>query len=452
MRGFGLPTLAYCSKLLCGTVLTGALLSSTLVTAHAAGRTTGGSRAPAEKTQEQPAKDDAARQKALHRQVLSIGRGDTLMEMLTSAKVTQDEAHQAIAAMRKVYDPRKIQVGQEVTVLFEPRRGGSRRFAGFEFVPDALRSVSVSRDGDSGFSSSETERDVTRRPVGAQGVVSSSLFEAGASAGVPMSVMLELIRSYSYEVDFQRDLQQGDRFEVLYEKLVTDDDRPVGEGNVLYASLVLSGKEMPIYRHKHRDGRYDYYNRDGESIRRALLRTPIDGARITSGFGMRRHPILGFSKMHKGMDFGAPTGTPIYAAGNGVVEEVGPKGAYGNYIRIKHNSQVSTAYAHLSRIAKTTRRGGRVEQGDVIGYVGSTGRSTGPHLHFELLKAGRQVDPRSVDLPTGDKLEGRELKAFQQTVRTLDKMFEDSRNGLQLARFPGGATPQEGGCSKAAGC
>ncbi len=374
----------------------------------------------------------------LDRHTRAVGRGDTLMDLLTDSAVPRNEASDAIAALRDVYDPNKLKVGQQVTVLFEPRRGGTRKFIGLEFQPNATRSVSIARKGDSGFASSQEEKAVSRQLVAAQGVIRSSLFEAGSAAGVPTSVMMAFIRDYSYDVDFQRDLQPGDRFEILYEKLVTADGNTVGDGDVLYASLVLSDEEMPIYRHKTRDGRIDYYNRDGESIRRALLRTPIDGARITSGFGMRQHPILGFSKMHQGVDFGAPKGTPIYAAGRGVIEEAGPHGAYGNYIRIRHNTETSTAYAHLSRFASDTRRGARVDQGDVIGYVGATGRATGAHLHYEVLKGGHQVNPRSVDLPTGEKLDGRELQEFVQTVRSLDKAYEETRGGLQLARSPGG--------------
>ncbi|WP_455172989.1 M23 family metallopeptidase [Azospirillum largimobile] len=388
----------------------------------------------------------------IDRRTLSIGRGDTLMDLLAGANVPANDAHDAVAALREVYNPRRLQVGQRVTVLFEPRRGGARQFVGFEFAPDPLRSVSIARKGDAGFTSSQIEKPVTRKPVAAQGVIRSSLFEAGAQAGVPISVMMAFLQNFSYDVDFQRDLQPGDRFEVMYEKLVTADGTEAGEGELLYASLTLSGDDMPIYRFKTRDGRIDYYNDDGESIRRALLRTPIDGARITSGFGMRHHPILGFSKMHKGVDFGAPSGTPIYAAGRGTIELAERNSSYGNYIRIRHNTEIATAYAHMSRFAKSIRRGARVEQGDVIGYVGTTGRSTGPHLHYEVLKAGHQVNPRSVDLPTGEKLEGRELQAFQQARRAIDKLFEDTRGGLQLARTPAPAPAEEKGCNKATSC
>ena len=402
------------------------------------------------------AKDDAEESGRatgpVDRHTLSIGRGDTLMDLLSTANVPANDAHDAVAALREVYNPRRLQVGQHVTVLFEPRRGGARKFVGFEFAPDPLRSVSIARKGDTGFTSSQIEKPVTRKPVAAQGVIRSSLFEAGAQSGVPISVMMAFIQNFSYDVDFQRDLQPGDRFEVLYEKLVTADGKEAGEGELLYASLTLSGDDMPIYRFKTRDGRVDYYNGDGESIRRALLRTPIDGARITSGFGMRHHPILGFSKMHKGVDFAAPTGTPIYAAGRGTIEIAERSSSYGNYVRIRHNTEISTAYAHMSRFAKSIRRGGRVDQGDIIGYVGTTGRSTGPHLHYEVLKAGHQVNPRSVDLPTGEKLEGRELQAFQQARRSIEKMFDDSRGGLQLARTPAPAPAEEKGCNKANSC
>lgn len=380
------------------------------------------------------------------RKVVAVGRGDTLMDLLTSVSVPRAEADSAIAALSEVYDPRKLKIGQRVTVLFEPRRSGTRRFVGLELAPDVVHSVSVARAGE-GFESAQVKKAVHRQVVAGEAEIRSSLFEAGSNAGVPVSVMLAVIQTYSYEVDFQRDLQPGDRFKVLYERFVTDDGKVAGEGDVLFASLTVDGDELAIYRHKTRDGRVDYYDRNAESIRRALLLTPIDGAKLTSGFGMRMHPILGYSKMHKGLDFGAPTGTPIYAAGNGVLEEVGPNGSYGNYVRIRHNTDITTAYAHLSRFAKGIRRGGRVDQGEVIGYVGTTGRSTGAHLHYEVLKKGHQINPKTADLPTGEKLEGRELQAFTQTVRATDRAFAEAKAGLQIAR-----SEDSKACGNAATC
>ncbi len=383
---------------------------------------------------------------ALERKTVSVERGGTLMDLLTSVSVSRSEADSALTALSKVYDPHKLKVGQQICVLFKPQDNGARRFIGLELAPDVVHSIRVERTGDQGFKSTQVTKEVHRQLVTAEAEIRSSLFEAGSQAGVPVSVMLAVIRVYSHEVDFQRDLQAGDQFKVLYERLVTDDGKIAGEGDVLFASLKLSDDELAIYRHKTREGRIDYYDREGESIRRALLRTPIDGARLTSGFGMRRHPILGFSKMHKGIDFGAPTGTPIYAAGNGTVEEIKPNGSYGNYIRIRHNTQITTAYAHLSRFAKNMHRGGRIDQGEVIGYVGATGRATGSHLHYEVLKDNRQINPKSADLPTGEKLQGRELQAFDQTKRSMDRAYNEAKAGAQMARSDDKA------CNNAASC
>lgn len=386
------------------------------------------------------------------RRVLSVSNGDTLMELLAGANVPRNDAARAISSLRETFDPRRLRTGQKVTVLFDQDDSGNRRFVGMELAPDARRTVSVARGDGNSFETRSTERRVERRHHAAQGVIRSSLSEAGNESGVSISVMMNLIKVYSHEVDFQRDLQPGDRFELLYEQVTNEDGRVVAHGDILYASLLLSGKEHTIFQHKTPDGRTDYYTRDGESVRRSLLRTPVDGARITSSFGMRRHPILGFGKLHKGIDFGAPTGTPIYAAGRGVVEEIGRKGGYGNYVRIRHNTEVSTAYAHMSRFARGVSRGGRVEQGEIIGYVGSTGASTGPHLHYEVLRGGRQVNPRSIDLPTGEKLAGRELAAFQTTLRNTETLFEQTLSGLQMARTPNIQAVEDSGCTNASSC
>jgi murein DD-endopeptidase MepM/ murein hydrolase activator NlpD len=198
-------------------------------------------------------------------------------------------------------------------------------------------------------------------------------------------------------------------------------------GDLQFASLTLSGQTIALYRYADGSGEVDFYNAKGESVRKALLRTPIDGAKLTSGFGMRNHPILGYSLMHKGVDFGAPTGTPIQAAGHGVIDEAGPKGAYGNYVRIRHNNGYSTAYAHMSRFAQGIRAGKRVTQGQIIGYVGATGRVTGAHLHYEVLADNRQLNPLSVKVPTGIKLAGKELAKFQLAAKETD---------VRLAKLP----------------
>lgn len=393
----------------------------------------------------------------VERRLVSLGRGDTLMQVLIEAEVPQPNAHEAINALRAVYDPRRMKSGQPIEVLFD-RTEGDGKFVGFAFQPAVERSVSVSFDGVR-FQAAEVAKKLQRRPIAARGEINSSLFESGRQAGVPMAVLAALIRNYSYDVDFQRDIQPGDQFEILYEQIVTEDGEVAsGAGDILYASLTLSGKKKAIYRYEDSQGVAEYFNAMGESVRKALLRTPIDGARLSSGFGMRRHPVLGYGKMHKGIDFAAPTGTPIYAAGAGVVEEAGSKGSYGNYIRVRHNNQISTAYAHMSRFGTGMRRGARVSQGDVIGYVGTTGRSTGPHLHYEILKGGQQVNPLSVDMPTGRNLDGKELKRFKGVLASIDAQFQHGvtqPDGVAMVSAPASqAVPsqRQPACDKKHGC
>jgi len=376
----------------------------------------------------------------LDRKVVEVGRGDTLLGLLVNAAVPKIDAHDAVEALRSVFDPRRLQVGQEIALLFQQEAGSDRRFVGLELEPDTERAVSVARVEGEGYEAVSVDKALERRKTAAAAVIDSSLFEAGASVGVPIPVMAAMIRAYSYDVDFQRDIQSGDEFQVMYERYFTDGGATARDGDILYAALTLGGKQMELYRYKTRDGIVDYFNRQGESIRKALLRTPIDGARVSSKFGMRRHPVLGFSKMHEGMDFAAPVGTPIYAAGNGVVEDLGPRNGYGNYVRIKHNQQIATAYAHLSKLGEGIRRGGRVQQGDIIGYVGTTGRSTGPHLHYEVLRGGRQINPMAVDMPSGIALEGRELVAFKHHVEETDRQFIASLQSSQQVAQSVGAT------------
>lgn len=258
-----------------------------------------------------------------------------------------------------------------------------------------------------------------------------SLYGSAAKMGIPQSVVAQAIKIYSQNIDFQRDIRQGDKLEVMYDSYETEDGYVAKTGDVIYAKLTLNGREIPLYRYKDSSGRLDYYSPEGRSIRRTLMKTPIDGARMSSGYGMRRHPVLGYTKMHKGVDFAAPIGTPIFASGDGVIEKAGRFSSYGNYIRIRHNGQLSTAYAHLSRIKVSP--GARVRQGDVIGLVGNTGRSTGPHLHYEILVNGRHVNPNSVNLPVGENLQGKELKRFKQEVRGVEQQFAELYQGQKFA-------------------
>jgi len=354
------------------------------------------------------------------RVAVTVGKGDTLMALLAKAQVPRAEAHEAVQALRGVFNPRDLTAGTSIELSFLPKRddptGNDKdgmSFLGLNFEPNVERLVSVVKTW-TGFQADEVQKPLSRQTVRAEGTINSSLYQDAVKAGVPASVIVEMIRVLSYDVDFQRDIQRNDKFAVMFDRMINDDGKMARVGNIGYVELTL-GSSTPhrYYRFVTPDGIADYYNAKGESVRKALLKTPIDGARLTSGFGSRMHPILGYTVGHKGVDFGAATGTPIMAAGSGVVVEADWKGAYGRYIRIRHNNSFSTAYAHLSQFGRGISPGARVQQGQIIGYVGASGRVTGPHLHYEVLVDNKQVNPLSVKLPTGTKLDGKMLTAFQ---------------------------------------
>jgi murein DD-endopeptidase MepM/ murein hydrolase activator NlpD len=287
---------------------------------------------------------------------------------------------------------------------------------------------------------SKVERPQHRQIVRRAGTINDSLYLAAARVEVPHDVTYGLVKLFSWDVDFQRDLRQGDGFETLFEEVSLEDGSGASRGgDLLFGALTLSGELLEAYRFEVEDGAVEYFDRTGRSLRKFLLRTPVDGARLSSGFGMRRHPILGYSRMHKGVDFAAPTGTPIYAAGGGKVVSAGRNGSYGNYIRIRHSGEYSTAYGHLSRLAKSTRVGGRVQQGQVIGYVGATGRATGPHLHYEILRNGAQINPLSVKQPPNTQLAGADLERFRAEVERIDRLRAELAHGTQLASRAAGS-------------
>ena len=374
---------------------------------------------------------------------VKVGSGDTLMDVLTRAGVEVGDATQAIEALKEVFNPRGLKAGQKVTVTFDkpPHGFGIGGFTKVSLNADPLREVAARRSDNGGFESGEAKRQVSRQIAHYTGSIRSSLFESAQAAGVPAPVIIGMIKALSYDVDFQRDIQSGDTFDVMFEAYYDTKGKLVRNGDMLYASVGLSGKPIAMYRFENEGGVVEYFNEKGESIKKALLKTPVDGARITSGFGMRNHPILGFTKMHKGVDFGVPTGTPIQAAGDGTVEMAGFNGAYGNYVRIRHGNGYATAYAHMSRIAQGIKVGKRVGQGQIIGFVGSTGRSTGPHLHYEVLQGNAQVNPLSVKMPTNVRLAGRDLERFRATKRETDTLLAKIAPSTRIAvnNIKGGA-------------
>jgi murein DD-endopeptidase MepM/ murein hydrolase activator NlpD len=364
--------------------------------------------------------------------LLRLAAGDTLRSVLAAAGVSAGEAQAAIAAIAPVFPPRALKPGQEMALDFIGLELSELRLAtGID------RDIVVTRTGDGSYTARPRARRLTRVPELAAGVIRTSLFEAASDAGVPMPVLSEMIGAFSYDVDFQRDLQPDDSFEVLYDRLYDERGKAVGTGEIAYAAMTLSGKTLRLYRYLPAGARTaEFFTAAGESVKKALLRTPVDGARLSSGFGMRLHPILGYTKMHRGVDFAAPPGTPIMAAGDGLVESASAAGAYGNLVLLKHDGGYETAYAHMSRIARGLKPGMRVRQGEVIGYVGATGRATGPHLHYEVRLRGEPMNPMSVKTGPGQPLSGGDIPRFLAAVQATDRELLSLRQATIVANVP----------------
>ena len=371
-------------------------------------------------------------ERILHEEI-TIKSGQTVGGRLQNAGLTGGEAYRAVEALSKHFDVRTVKAGQKISLHYEPKGAEGRSLSKINVALSPVKEIHVKRGAEGGFQAELIEKELIKRTYGGEASIQTSVFGSAARANIPPAIIAEMIRIYSWDVDFQRDIRKGDHIKIMYEAYETEDGQFGKYGNILFASLTLSGTEIPIYRFEMDNGNVDFFQPDGRSIRKTLMKTPIDGARVSSGYGMRMHPVLGYNKMHKGMDFAAPTGTPIYAAGDGVVEHVGRRGAYGKYIRIRHNSKLKTAYAHLHKYKKGLAAGKRVKQGDVIGYVGSTGRSTGPHLHYEVISNGKQVNPRSLDLPTGEELEGKDMKRFKSMVGDVKDQYVSLTRGTNFA-------------------
>ena len=370
-----------------------------------------------------------------HQSVI-VQPGDTLMKLLVKAGIPRVQCIAVIRAMRKHYNPRSILPGQKITVTMRPGETDTSEamLQKVALRADIERDVVVRRQDDGKFRAAEIKHALRTTLVRGAGKIASSLYVAGRSAGLPPAILIELMRIYSWDVDFQRDIQSGDGFDIVFERLTTENAEKVRDGAIVYAALQLGRATHTFYRFVDSHGRSGYFDANGQSARKPLLRTPVDGARLTSRYGRRRHPVLRYTRMHRGVDFAAARGTPVYAAGNGRIVYRGRKGAFGKYIKIRHNSQYQTAYAHLRSFRRGVTSGSRVKQGQIIGYLGSTGTATGPHLHFEVMVGGRQVNPLRVRLPSGRKLKGEHLVAFHAMRGALIRRMADLRTrGIKIS-------------------
>jgi murein DD-endopeptidase MepM/ murein hydrolase activator NlpD len=353
---------------------------------------------------------------------IRVANGETLASLIARAGASSADASAATASIGSVYDPRRLRPGQSISLFFS-RRTGQAQLTGVAFRSAPGASVTANRTNAGGFAARQVLMPVSFEIARIAAPVETSLYASALAHGATDREIAALADAFSYDVDFQRDVRPGDNFELVFERFYDDEGNTVRTGELLFVGLESRRGSRAFYQFlPPGDARPDWYDADGKSARRFLMKTPINGARLSSGFGMRLHPILGYSRMHRGTDFAAPIGTPILAAGDGTIVRAGPFGSFGNYIRIRHANGYDTAYAHMSRFVRGMRAGARVRQGQVIGYVGTTGRSTGPHLHYEVLRGGSQINPMTLRVANGRNLEGRQLELFQIERERIDTL------------------------------
>jgi len=411
---------------------------------------------------------------------MTMDSGDTLVGALQDAGVSDDDANAAVLALQKIYNTRSLRAGQSFELTFapsEPVSGGGAQITysppsqaagardeedsgdgsvqpvaptpagkllSISFSPTVDHELTIARTTDGSFAANDQVKTLTAHYHRAGATIDSSLYLAAMQAGIPADVVVEMIHMLSYQVDFQRDIRPGDSFQVLYSYYYTPDGQPAKQGDIAYAQMKLAGRDIVLYRYQPNGNEpADYLDSKGQSAKSLLMKTPVDGARITSGFGMRFHPVLGYTRMHKGIDFGVPVGTPVMAAGSGVIKTEGRAGGYGNLLLINHENGYATAYGHLSRFAPGLHVGSHVHQGQIVAFSGNTGMSTGPHLHYEIRINNVQVNPLKVKFATGRRLAGNELRNFlgqrlhidsELAAMPLESKVPDSTGDLRAAK------------------
>ncbi|WP_333586189.1 peptidoglycan DD-metalloendopeptidase family protein [Phenylobacterium sp.] len=352
---------------------------------------------------------------------VEVRPGDTLEAAVARTGVSPEDARQAVRTLAEAMDTVNIKAGMTFdAAIAKPKTAdGETRLVGLSLRTGPATAVTLSRTFDGALRLREMEEAIRNETMVAQGEIQGSLYESAAKLGANSAVTSQVVKLFAHKLDFQRDIKAGDEFKLVFERKVTESGRVVETGAVDYAEV----KGVRFYRFVRNDGSVDFFDAEGKNVRGFLLRTPVDGARITSTFGTRRHPVLGYTRAHQGVDFGAGHGTPILSAGDGVIVEAKRWGGYGNWVRVRHSNGWETGYAHASRFANGIRPGVRVKQGQVIAYVGSTGMSTGPHLHYEVWRNGQRVNPIGAKVPQGTILAGAELAAFKARKAHIDNLL-----------------------------
>jgi murein DD-endopeptidase MepM/ murein hydrolase activator NlpD len=361
---------------------------------------------------------------------VKIQRGETFEAAVRRVGVAPNDARQAVEALAAAFDTVNIRAGLafDAAVAMPRDRRGPVRLIGLSMRTGPATAITLSRTFDGALRLREMEEKVRDDTAVAQGAMQGSLYESAQTAGVTPTLTAQVVKLFSHKLDFSRDIQTGDKFRLVFDRKVTESGRTIETGDLLYAEIGAKGKVTQFYRFRAAGStEAQYFDALGKNIKGLLLRTPVDGARITSGFGMRMHPLLGYTRMHQGIDFGVPAGTPVFAAGDGVVEEARWAGGYGRWMKLRHAGGWETGYGHLSGWA--VRPGAHVHQGQVIAYSGSTGESTGPHLHYEVIHGGVKINPKGANAPAGTVLEGRDLAAFRSEKAHIDALLTDASSG-----------------------
>jgi len=356
-----------------------------------------------------------------------ISKGQSLSNIFEKYSVNNDELELVKKSLSKKYKINNLKIDDLLQFTIDRT---TQKITELSYPISKTKKIYLSRNNDTNFFDKKIiTTKLIKKIIYDENIIMNSLYKSAVEIKIPDSIIVEFARIYGFEIDFQRDIRKKDSFQIMYEIFMDEDQEVVEKGNILFANLNIQGVDYSLYffDKKNLKGHYD---ESGKSIIKTLMKTPINGARLSSPFGMRKHPIDGFNKMHRGTDFAAPMGTPIMASGDGVVIKVGWCGGGGNCVKIKHNSVYQTIYAHMSKFANRVKSGVRVKQGQIIGYVGSTGKSTGPHLHYEVIENGKKINSQTLKLPSGKILKGNDRKIFETVKIKLDVLKSEKIIGL----------------------
>ena len=357
----------------------------------------------------------------------NIKSGETFDKILENYSIDKSEINKIKKSLKKKIDLNKLNTKQTIQFSIDKTNNKIKEFI---FQISNTQKVKLSRNFETdNFNETMLILKLKKEIVYKENIILQSLYKSAIDQNIPANIIVSFASIYGFQVDFQRDIRKQDKFQIMYELYLNDKNEIVETGEILFANLKLSGQDNNLY-YFDLNGSEGHYDNNGKSVKKALMKTPINGARLSSPFGMRKHPIDGFNKMHRGTDFAAPMGTPIMASGDGVIKKAGWCGGGGNCVKIKHNSTYQTVYAHMSKFARGIKVGVRVKQGQTIGYVGSTGKSTGPHLHYEVIVNGKKVNSQKLKLPSGKILKGNERKLFETSKIKLNVLKSEKIIGI----------------------